>query len=546
MKYWVRWEARERRAQQKVSSFAWSLRHSPRGVPRTPILLVALLLASAAFAQQTTTSELVASPAKREAVSAPNAQPAAEKKAEPIVGEDRQPAKKAPAVTAETKQAPKPEEREHLLPPLVWGQNDEWKLQFGGSVQFRNEYRHNFDMRSEISDNDHLSFVRTYINLDLTYREIVRVFFETLDARVWDENVDRMATDHWDVQQFFVELKDAPKSPWTLRLGRQRLPIISEGYVWGLPPVEYYWWNFVPVFDGAMLDYKTKDVQTHIFLLQPLTFARIRDGVMTTGHASELNRTWHYGIYSQLKKWAPHTVDLFFLGLSDQDNDRTWPAPNLSEQGRNGTTNRYTVGTALRGPIRKYDSGTLGYGLATAYQFGNWSNNDIRAWMLHADINYTWEHHPWKPKLTLLTNIASGDRKPGDDVNNRFNPLYGASHYGYGVIDFFRLSNIRQIGVTYAIKPHEKVKLVAEYHHFWLDSRTDAWGSPIGMNFGRDPSGNSGRDAGDEVDLTLTYTHSKRWQSELGFAYFFPGNFAKKQGRDDGAHFLFLQTIYKF
>jgi|GEM_PF-1622157 hypothetical protein len=471
------------------------------------------------------------------------------KRAEAIQGDDKilpdaklPPAKKP----VERKEVAKPGESEHLVPPLVWGANDEWKLQFGGSVQIRNEYRHNFDMRSEIPDNDHLSFVRTYLNLDLTYRQIVRTFFEVMDARTWDANTDQMQTAHWHVQQFFVELKDAPDSPWTLRLGRQRLPIISEGYVWGLPPVEYYWWNFVPVFDGAMLDYKTKDVQAHLFLLQPLTFATIRDGVMTTDRPREINRMWHYGFYGQFKTWAPHTVDLFLLGLSDQDDDRTWPAPNLSEQRRNGTTNRYTIGTALRGPLKKFESGTLGYGLAAAYQFGNWSNNEIKASMLHADINYTWDKHPWKPKLTLLGNLATGDRKPGDDENNRFNPLFGASHYGYGVIDFFRLSNIREVALQYDVQPHEKLKVRAEYHHFWLDSRTDAWGSPIGLVFGRDPSGQSGRDAGDELDLVFTVKHSKRWQSELGLAYFLPGNFAKKQGRDDGARFLFLQTIYKF
>ena len=96
MKCWVRWEARKRCARQKVSSFAWSLRHSPRAVPRTPILLTALLLASAAFAQQTTSSELVASPAKREAVSAPDAKPAAEKKAEPAAEKKVEPAEKKP------------------------------------------------------------------------------------------------------------------------------------------------------------------------------------------------------------------------------------------------------------------------------------------------------------------------------------------------------------------------------------------------------------------------------------------------------------------
>jgi hypothetical protein len=452
----------------------------------------------------------------------------------------------APCV-AEKKEAPKPLEPDHIFPPLIWGCEDQWKLQAGGVVAFRNEYRGNFDMNNKTHDDDHLSFMRTYVNLDLTYRQIVRVFFEALDARVWDSGRDQLQEDHWDVAQLFVELKQCPDSPWTLRLGRQRLPVISEGRVWGLPPVEYYWYNLVPDFDGAMLDYKTKDTELHFFLLQPLSYARIRnDGTVTTDHAREVDGLWHYGVYSQFKKFAPHTLEMYFLGVSDTDANRTWPRPNLSEGGVNGTVDRYTAGMFLRGPIKKWEGcGTLGYGLEGAYQWGHFSEDDIRAYMFHADINYVWDH-PWKPKLTLLGNLASGDRTPGDGENNTFNPLYGASHYPYGTIDFFRLSNIRQVGLEYAFEPCEKVKLQTAYHHYWLDSRTDAWGSPINLAFGRDPTGQSGREAGDEIDFTATYKHSKRWQSEAGVAYFFPGNFEKKRGAKDDAHFLFVQTVYKF
>jgi hypothetical protein len=492
-------------------------------------------------------TQAVAQPAAKPAespVPATEAKAAPVKKMVPIA--DEAPAKAAPKPTVEKKEVAKPAEPDHLVPPLIWGCEDEWKLQFGGATSFRNEYRHNFDMRSEVGDNDHLSFMRTFLNLDLTYRQVVRVFFEVMDARVFDSNTDVMQSDHWDISALFVELKDCPESPWTLRLGRQRLPIISEGRLWGLPPTEYYWWNFVPHFEGAMLDYKTKDVTAHFFLLQPLSFATLREGVMTTDRGREVNHLWHYGVYSQFKTWSPHVIDLYFLGLSDRNDSRTWPGPNLSEQGRNGTVDRYTVGANFRGPIKKWDGcGTLGYGFEAAYQFGHASNNDIKAGMLHADLNYVWEH-PWKPKLTLLGNLATGDRVAGDDESNRFSSLFGSSHYGYGTIDFFRLSNMREIGLTYSFEPCEKVKILTEYHHFWLDSRTDAWGSPIGIAFGRDPSGQSGRDAGDEIDLTMTYKHNKRWQSEAGLAYFLPGNFAKKQGRNDGARFLFLQTVYKF
>jgi hypothetical protein len=434
----------------------------------------------------------------------------------------------------------------HLIPPLVWGCEDEWKLQFGGSVSFRNEYRRNYDMYSGINDNDHLSFMRTYLNTDVVYRGVFRVFLEVLTADVYNNNTDVRQQDSWDLAQLFVELKDTPDSPWTLRIGRQRLPIVSEGRVWGLPPIEYYWFNLLPTFNGAMVDYKTKDTTVHAFLLQPQSYAENFHGTLSTGNLWGLDRTWHYGVYSQFKQCAPHTFDFYWLGLSDANDNRTYPAAGWDEYKNYGTSNRQTVGAMARGPIAKFDGcGTLGYGIEGAYQFGRQSSDDIDAYMVHADVNYVWDH-PWKPKLTLLGNIATGDKKLGDGENNTFSPLYGSSHYGYGTIDFFRLSNMRELAATYQMEPCDKLKLLLEYHHFWLDSRTAPWNTALGTTYGAFPEGNAGRDAGDEIDFTATYKVNKNMQCEAGAAYFFPGRWPEKQGRDSSATFLFLQTVFKF
>jgi hypothetical protein len=509
------------------------------------VIAATLLLAAPVSGEEAKKEGTEAAP-KKEAVAktedaskteaAPKAEPASKKEYVP----------ETPKAPAPPPPPPRFADWPHVCPPMVWGCDNEWKLQFGGAIAFRNEYRKNFDLTHAVKDDDHLSFMRTFLNADLTYRQIARVFVEVMDAQVFNENTDVMQTDHWDISQLFLELKCTPEDPWTLRLGRQRLPVVSEGRLWGLPPVEYYWYNFVPHFDGAMLDYKTADAEVHWFVLQPLSPATIHDGVMSTDRMREVDNTLHYGVYSQFKTWAPHTADFYFLGLSDMKDDREWPKPNLSEEKRNGTTDRYTIGTCWRGPLQKDECGTLGYGLEAAYQFGHFSNNEIKAGMVHADINYQWEKHPWKPKLTFLGNWATGDRKGGDDENNTFSPLFGSSHYPYGTMDFFRLSNLRQLGVTYQWEPCEKVKFVSEYHHFWLDSRTDAWASPLGIVYGKDATGDSGREAGDEIDLTMTYKHSKTWQSEIGVAHFFAGNWAKKQGREDDANFLFVQTVYKF
>lgn len=454
---------------------------------------------------------------------------------------------------AETPKAPDPStlpwtERPNICPPLVWGCDNEWKLQFGGSIMTRFEKRRNLDLTKAVDDDDDLTFLRTFVNLDLSYRKLTRIFVEFVDSQATGWRLDPLQNDRWDVFQAFVELKAREDSPWTLRLGRQVLPIVSEGRQWGRPPVEFYWFNLLPVFDGVMLDYKTKTAEVHTFLLKPLTSRHIDEdtGVVYSDTLYRVSDAWHYGIYSQFKNLAPHTYDLYVLGFSDHGDDRDFPPGSRDEDGTFDNEDRISVGTCWRGPIKKWEGcGTLGYGFEAAYQFGHIGDDRINAYMLHGDINYEWEH-PWKPKVTLLANWASGDNRVGDNEINTFSPYYGASHYGYGTMDLFRLTNLREIALTGSISPTTSVRVLLEAHQYWLDSESDAWNTAIGTTFGRNVAGDWAREAGTEFDITLYYKPNKRWAFELGAAHFIPGEAARDRGRDDSANFVFLQTVFSF
>lgn len=438
-------------------------------------------------------------------------------------------------------------DRENVLPPLVWGCNDEWKLQFGGSQMFRFENRRNFDMRTEVDDDDHMRFERTLLNVDVVYDSLYRVYLEVIDADVKGAAINPLQSAEWDMLQAFVDLKDCKDSPWTLRLGRQLLPIHPEGRVYGRPPVDYYWFNFLPVFDGAMLFYKTQQMEVQTFFLQPVQNRELApSGRVYNDNFSSFDSRWFYGSIATFKDCAPHEYEFYFFGQRDNGDYRDFPAPLRNEAGQIGEGTRYTAGWRARGPIKKWEGcGTLGYGLEAAYQFGDNVGDEIQAHMLHADLNYTWEH-PWKPKVTLLGNLASGDDKLDDGKLNTFDPLYGASHYGYGTIDFFRLSNMREVALTGEVRPTDKLRFLAEVHKFWLDSSTDAWNTALGGTFGRDPSGGPGREGGTELDFTAYYQPNKRLSFEAGVAHFVGGEYLESQGRNDHANFLFVQTTFKF
>lgn len=462
---------------------------------------------------------------------------------------------KAKAVTEEKKTTapviipfgPNSAQQPHVCPPLVWGCEKEWKLQLGGDIQWRNEYRRNFDLRSRESDDDHLQFLRTRVDLDLMYKDLFRVFFQELDGNVYGEKTDPMQTDHWDVHQAFVDIRECEGSPWVLRLGRQEMAPAGEGRIFGQPPaLEWYWVNLIKAFDGVSLNFKDPMAEIHAFLWQEVINQTVHEDTIITGHGSDQTHSWMWGAYSTFQCLKPHEFDLYFFGQNDLNDERIFPKAVKSEEGNFGTSDRYTVGTRWRGPIKKWEGcGTLGYGLESAYQFGHIAEDEINAYMVHADVNYIWEH-PWKPKLTVLGNFASGDRKFGDEENNTFIPLFGASHYPYGVMDFVKLQNLRELGVVASVDPTEKLKVLLEYHHFLMASATDAWYTALGTSLGRDKTGHSGKDLGQEVDLTFQYRPTKHLSLEWGGGHFFSGEFAKNIGRGDSADYIFFQTIFKF
>lgn len=424
-----------------------------------------------------------------------------------------------------------------FVPPLVWGTERQWSLQLSADQRVRFERRDNFDLDKRKADNDDLAFVRTRVNLDLSYKKLWRVHIGIADARQVGARTETMQEAYWHLHQLFLEARLREDSPWSVTVGRQPLEF-GEGRL-----IEYGTWsNLLKLFDGARLRYKTSSMDLSFFVVQPVIYQRHHKPALVTDAPHPMRHAFFYGAYSTFKWWNPHEVDFYALGLSDRSKMRTFPSTVKSESGEFGTSSRYTVGARLRGPLVKHEGiGTLGYGLEAAYQWGNVSTDDVRAYMLHADLNYKWEH-PWKPMIKLEGNVASGDRRFGDGENNTFYPLWGTAHTPYGIIDFVRLQNLRELALISSIEPTSKLKLQVEAHHYWLDSRTDSWYSGPGL---RDKTGQSGRDLGDEISLVAKYTLTKRVSLEGGVSHFLPGNYPRKAGKTDSANFVYLQYEIK-
>ena len=87
------------------------------------------------------------------------------------------------------------------------------------------------------------------------------------------------------------------------------------------------------------------------------------------------------------------------------------------------------------------------------------------------------------------------------------------------------------------------LKLISDYHWFFLDSNKSAWFHASGAVIrsavnGADPY------IGQELDLLAKWQVVKQFEILLGYSHFFTGKFIEATGPDDAANFFYVQTNF--
>jgi hypothetical protein len=174
-------------------------------------------------------------------------------------------------------------------------------------------------------------------------------------------------------------------------------------------------------------------------------------------------------------------------------------------------------------------------------------NLDHNAWFQHADVGYTF-NVPWKPRVALEYDYASGDENPNDDQNQRFDTLFGARRFEYGptgIYGAFARSNINTPGYRINLAPRSDVQLGISHRFFWLASAKDAW-TTAGL---QDKSGNTNSYVGQQLELTARWDFNTSLNFETGWTHLFKGDFAKLAANaPDGQDldYFYVQSLFRF
>lgn len=445
-------------------------------------------------------------------------------------------------------------------------------LDLGLEYRARWEFRDNDFRRAEENiDTPLLLRTRAYVGIK-NILDPLRLAIEVQDSRRnngdYPREFDTRDVNQTDILQAYLELnfqesflgKDdlGNERPIWVRVGRHAWEAIDRRLI-----ARNEWRNTTNTFQGvrAQIGDKRNDWQVELHAVKPVQ--RFTTRLDEVDHAQDF-----YGAIGSWRRWSEYlTLEPYYL-LLQQDGDKVEFDTGGKAASASARIDReiHTAGLRAYGLV-----GNSGFDFDANYatQWGHQdrlsktgifeAEEDHDAYAYNAEIGYSWKH-PWKPRISAFYGMATGDRNPDDDSNQRFERLFGFAR-PWSNDDYIQMENIRTPKLRLEFEPKlsflNGVKVDTGFSWYYLDSATDRWNA--GANL-RDKTGNSGRDLGKEFDLRVRFPLGQFSALNLGYAHFWAGDFVQDavsasednrrdfdQNRKDYSDFFYIElTLYGF
>ncbi len=395
----------------------------------------------------------------------------------------------------------------------------------GGEERIRVELRDNLDFNKNLDDEGYLSFQRLLINGKLTYKQNLTLFMEGNDIKEGSNGINKTGQqDDIDLYQGYVEYtKDAA----AIKIGRQKLSY-GDKRILAAPT----WANKLKSFDAIKASLSFENYKIDAF---GGNIALYDDNNFNDAKAHE----WMYGgwVGYKNKGFIVPQIELLYLTVYNEDD------LIKGENNQYGKLSQHTIDAILRGKL--FSSG-INYSLEFAYQFGKYGTNDIEdAYAIHADIKRKFDCL-LEPEIILEYNNASGDKDTSDVKTNTFISYYQTTHAPYGLMDFFRWQNMREIALSVNLTPSPDICVTPSINCFWLDEKRDSWYKSSGSKIRTSNTSEVDDFVGAEFSCIVTYKFNKNLKFETGYAHFFTGPYVKGTGSNDDADWAYIQTQISF
>lgn len=399
--------------------------------------------------------------------------------------------------------------------------NGNW-ASFGGEARYRADSHQQpfFGLRGKDSNSYLQQRLQAHADVHL-FDDRLRMFAQLQETRSWRKAFyspnDQSDT---EIQQLFVDwnLPLVGGYRLTTRVGRQELVYGNQVLISDRDAP-----NLRLNLDGVKLMLKTPGGnKIDAFALRPVAY-----GLKSFDDESSDDIVFA-GVYSTFNFTKPWNIDAYALDLETR---------NRSLAGVNGNEVRYTLGTRLFGRANGFD-----WSWDIAAQGGHLGNADIHAWAVAGSSGYTFDA-PWRPRLGLRTDVASGDGERGDNRVGTFDPLYGKNGY-YGEAGITTLSNLIVIGPQFAFSPIPAVRIEPAVFGAWKQQRNDGVYF-TGMGLAPDSADTRSRHAGTIYKANVRWLASRNLTVDFDWEYFEVSGALREAG-GKSVHFVSLRPTLRF
>lgn len=278
---------------------------------------------------------------------------------------------------------------------------------------------------------------------------------------------------------------------------------------------------------------------------------RFEPGILQGKDIAEVNLWGLYGSYDLPHFVLPFgamrsSVDLFYLGWragkysaakgEGMYDDRAlltgYPVVAATGAGfLTGQDQRHTFGLRLYGAAGP----NIDYDWQGAYQIGSYAGFAVDAFAFNTDTGYTFRNLPWKPRLGVHIDGASGGADKAGGILHTYQPMYPDTHY-YAPNNEFAPTNFYDVAPRISFSPTPTVRAEYYFSFLWRYSQADAiytgapWPGAQGQNSYAVTALTPGGVIGRQSDLRVTWTITPHVLALAEFGLFWPGSALRTAG----------------
>jgi hypothetical protein len=402
---------------------------------------------------------------------------------------------------------------------------EDWSLTLSGELRLRPEGFRVRETPARPSSVDNYALQRYLFGADFRFGKRVRLFGEIQSGVINGQLRSPRPTDRnpIDMHQAFIELQQPirEKNRLALIAGRQEIEIGSSRLISASPGL-----NVKRSFDGVTLSYRTPSWR---FAAVGAALVGLQAGAFDD-RGDTHQKLWGGAAGRNGPAFDRSEVSVYYLGIDRDDS--------IYAQAH-GPELRHTVGWKWSGAGARLD---LNYD--AVLQWGRFAGAPIHAWAFATETGYRFPSAPWRPRLSVRSDIASGDRDANAPVLQSFNPLFPGNGYS-GAVGLLGPTNLTDFTPALTLSPRPNLTLGVEAPSYWRTSTGDGvYGTDLRVLF--QPEAGTGKYVGTNPGVLMVWQATRHLQLQGVITRFLSGAFLDDTFVSSGFGFYSFTARYRF